>query len=303
MIKDNDDIMRDILKFYSDHTSRIEIIKEGTSSPLFFPILPYCQFSSEAPKEKFKRECNRTNAKTKCESLMSESKLLITDLRVNYWLRTGLTRFVGILQQYLDMLRSILSYLCILLNFIILFSYTNEVGTRTDDPELFNSSVLFTQILLFSVGIITFMLVFIVFMNSLINKIPIKIMRYKVLQEERDKQITFQNKIQTYAYSDVTVTRIRKVISITYSILTDLQLLYFFALTILTILGIVYHPFFYTYLLTYPILRSPSLMSVLQAVWYPRKILFLTFVLMLMVIYALTVFSFWAYADEYNQND
>ena len=304
-IKDDPVKMRTILSFYSKNAAQIEILKDGVLAPRFFPILPFCRFSSELPKEKFKREVVRTNAKTKCESLMKESKLLITDLKVNYWLRTGLTRFVGLLQKYLDMLRSLTSYLSIALNLIVLLSYTNEVGTRSDDPELLGTSVTLTETLFITLGIITLVVVMIVFSNSVINKIPIKIKRYKVFQDEKMKRLTQNGKLATKILTprEEVFRKVREIFTIGYYVMTDLLLVYYFGVLILTLLGVVYHPFFYTYLLTYPVLRSPPLMNVLQAIWYPRETLLLTICLMFTVIYALTVISFWAYADDYTEND
>jgi hypothetical protein len=302
-LRDNDMFIRKILEFYAHRVAHIEILKDGIPQPHFFPILPYCNFSSDAPKEKFKRECNRTNAKTKCESLMKESKFFIIDLRVNYWLKTGLTRFIGLLQQYLDMVKSLLGWVCLFLNLIILFSYTNETGTRTEEPILDGTSVEFTEAFLTTLGSITLLLIFLIYSNSLINKIPVKITRFQAAEDEKEKKSKKTERLENHHHVKTALTKIREIFLISISILSDLHLLYYLTLLLMTILGVSYHPFFYTYLLTYIILRTPALMNVLQAIWYPRETLFLTMVLMSMVIYALTVFSFWSYADEYNDND
>lgn len=302
-IKNSDREMKNILKFYAEHVSQIEFIKDGVAQNQFFPILPFCRFSSEYPKDKFKKDAVRENAKTKCESLMKESKYLITDLKVNYWLRTGLTRFVGLLQKYLEMLKSLLAYSGLGLNIVILISYTDETGARTHDPALPDASVSFTETFLIVWGCITLFFIFIIFANSLINKIPIKIKRYEVNQAQMAKKLKESGILHELGVAEPVYTKLRAIIVITFSICTDLTLLYYLALFVLTVMGVVWHPFFYTYLLTYLVFRSPALVNVLQAIWYPRETLLLTIALMFMVIYAMTVISFYVYADDYTEND
>ena len=52
-IKEDDLIMRAILKFFADHSSQVEILKDDILLTQYFPILPYCKFSSEEPKNRF----------------------------------------------------------------------------------------------------------------------------------------------------------------------------------------------------------------------------------------------------------
>jgi len=61
----NDKIISGELKFYAENVSKIEIFKDGSPQFNFFPILPFCKFNSEYPKDLFLENVNRTNAKTK----------------------------------------------------------------------------------------------------------------------------------------------------------------------------------------------------------------------------------------------
>lgn len=120
---------------------------------------------------------------------MRESQFLIIDLKVSYWLQTGLSRGIGIIQKYLDLWKDLLSYLGALLNFIILVSYSDQHGPRNEDPQLFKMSTGSTEFLLRVIGIITSFLIFIIFFNLLAIKIPIKIRRYQVVVEEKNKKM------------------------------------------------------------------------------------------------------------------
>lgn len=69
---------------------------------------------------------------------MKESEFMIIELKTHYWLRSGLTKFVGLFQKYLDLWGSFLTIFALLMNFIVITSYDNENSERTEDPEFFN---------------------------------------------------------------------------------------------------------------------------------------------------------------------
>ena len=119
-IKDNDVLIKSILKFFADHCAQVEVLKDELLQTQYFPILPYCKFSSEEPKERFLEKVNRTNSKTKWESLMRESDYLIIDLKVNYWLTHEQNKIGQILQRNVNLWRDLLMYFWFLLNVIIL---------------------------------------------------------------------------------------------------------------------------------------------------------------------------------------
>ena len=83
----------------------------------------------------------------------------------------------------------------------------------------------------------------------------------------------------------------------------DLRILYYSLLLIVTFLGVVIHPFFYTFLLSFFVSRRKTLMNVLRAIVKPGKTLSLTILLMFMVIYVFTVFSYSYYSSYYTEND
>lgn len=66
------------------------------------------------------------------------------------------------------------------------------------------------------------------------------------------------------------------------------------------ILGLAHHPFWYTYLLSYLIYRSNTLLNVLRAVWNPRYTIMVTIFMMLIMIYCFTIFSYWYYPNDYS---
>jgi hypothetical protein len=53
-MKNDDSTISDILEFFSEKCSKIEIVKDGTLLCQFFPILPFCEFTNNQTKDKFK---------------------------------------------------------------------------------------------------------------------------------------------------------------------------------------------------------------------------------------------------------
>ena len=154
-IKEDDMHMRKIIKFFADHSSQIEVLKDDILLTQYFPILPYCKFSSEEPKDRFFQNVNRTNSKTKWEYLIRESPYLIIDLKVNYWLTKQRNKFVQLFQKNIDLWKDLLIYFSILLNGIILASYNSENGSRIYDPRLGNLNESQTRAMMYIFGSIT----------------------------------------------------------------------------------------------------------------------------------------------------
>ena len=102
--------MKTIFRYFEYHSSQIEILKDGVLLTQYFPLLPYCTFSSDEPKEIFMQNVNRTNSKTKCEYLIRESNYMIIDLKVNYWLTSEQSRLGQVFQKHIDLWKDMLLY-------------------------------------------------------------------------------------------------------------------------------------------------------------------------------------------------
>ncbi|CAI2387002.1 unnamed protein product [Moneuplotes crassus] len=302
IVKQDAEITR-ILRFFSQNVSQIEIFVEGKPFTQFFPLLPYCKFDSEVPKEKFSLMVDRTNAKTKCDSLMRESQYIISDLKVNYWLKKGLSRFVGLCQEYSDMFKSLLSILGILINGMILFSYSINVGERTGDPVFSNTSVNSTKGVMLGLGIASLILVFITSFLTSFSIVANYYRRYSVYAADEEKRMIELNKIDRFSQNFPQLSKARAFTKFIYEAISDWRIMYHILLFLLTLTGVVFHPFFYTFLLTVFVYRRKALMDVLKAIVKPYESLGLTILLMFMVIYAFTIVAYSYYYDDYTEND
>ena len=301
-IKDDNDEIKSILKFFAIHSSQIEILKDGVLLNQYFPILPYWMFSSEDPKEHFLEKVNRTNSKTKWESLMRESDYLIIDLKVNYWLTSEQNRFGQIFQKHIDLWRDILLYMWFLLNGMILASYNVLNGDRTKDPELGSLNASQTKAWFYAFGGFTLFLIIIILTNIFSSKVPIKIKKHnKRIEEENKRKVESLKFFKLGAVSDI-YSKLYYLITLVINILTDVQMLFFIGLFIMTILGLILNPMYYTYLVAYLIYKSKTLMNVLQAVWIPKFSILATIALLFISTYVFTVFSYYFYATQYPDN-
>ena len=302
LIKENDVVIKLILKFFANHSTQVEILKDDTLQTQYFPILPYWKFDSEEPKEIFLEKVNRTNSKTKWESLIRESDYLIIELKVNYWLTHEQNKIGQILQRNVNLWSDLLMYFWFLLNVIILASYNITNGSRTHDPNLGSLNTNQTKALMSAIGSFTLILISIILFNLLVSEIPIKVKKHRVKMEERDKKIKANGRDYKFGKVGDFYDKFYNIITLIIRIATDIRLLYFIGLFILTILGLAVDPFYYTYLISYLIYRSTTLMYVLQAVWIPKYSIALTIGLLFIVTYILTIVSYTFYATQYPDN-
>ena len=229
---------------------------------------------------------------------MGESEYMIIELKSHYRLRTELTKVVGLFQRYLDLWKSILSIFIILINFLVLVSYDNENSSRRENPEAFDLHSIATQAFIYILGGFGCFFSLNIYLNSLASKVPIIIKKHQIdqenkLGEEIQGEHHFYNITKAYG----------KVYSYTvliYNIVFNLQLIYYMSLLFSMILGLAYHPFFYTYTLSYLIYRSTTLINVLRAIWNPKYTIIVTIGMMFGVVYVFTVFSYWYYSDDYS---
>lgn len=76
-----------------------------------------------------------------------------------------------------------------------------------------------------------------------------------------------------------------------YICLMDFDFVYYMTYQFCLIIGLIYHPFFFG-ILTFDFLRINFLKNVVRAVWIPRDILSLTFLVFLLVEYWFTIIGY-----------
>ena len=304
--KVNDDSMNDsritkMLTFYTNNHSNVEINWNGTLVPYMFPKLPYCKFRSSKEKDKYLDQINFTNAKTKVDSLMAQNTQIISEIKVDYYLRNRITKCGGILTKYQGLWKNILSILIITLNFIILVSYTAEHGSRTSKPKLFELSIDNTKSLLTLLGIITQVFSLLVFINTVLINISVTYLVYRSENEQKIQLPSDANNSWLREQADKYISGFSDFLSsFVYKVVTDKLLIFHLALVIINLLGIIQHPFFYCYMMSFIILTSDTMLYLIHAVWEPKQSILLAIFLMFIIIYGFAVVAFWTYANDYS---
>ena len=142
------------MKFYADITSQIDILIDADLVTYTFILLPYCRLSSKQQKEEFLEKLDRSSPQAKCESLMEESVFLIKEMEIDYVLKNSSTEVGKVLLKYQALWRTLFLWLAVVTNGVILASYSEEHGSRRDDPKLYGLSVSSTKAILLTLGIL-----------------------------------------------------------------------------------------------------------------------------------------------------
>lgn len=92
-----------------------------------------------------------------------------------------------------------------------------------------------------------------------------------------------------------------KKILITFLLLIkNIDVIYYLAYGSLAFLGVMIHPFFYSFHLTEIMIRYSTLQNVIKAVWKPKESLLLTLILMIIIVYSLTLLAYLFFHEDYN---
>lgn len=284
------------MKFYADTTSEIDIYFEDKIVTYIFPLLPYCRLSSNKQKEEFMHQIDRSSAQAKCSSLFEESKYLIKQMKIHYWMQNNNTEIGKVLIKYTSLWISLFKIYIIALNLIMLASYSESNGSREEDPMLFGLSVTGTKVIMFILGLLCGIMWLLSSIPSLVTLFWMAYYRAEI-EDDLAKKDTSDPRLLSVSHS-----RKRKLISTNYKILTSPMLYYTLLLGVSIVLGLALHPFFYAFLVTYLIVESPQMNSLLRAIWEPRLAIIATIVLMFLIVYVLVVVSYQLLYSYYPEN-
>ena len=298
---ENDAVIRSILNFYENRSAQIEILKDNKLQEFWFPRLPFCTFQNSDVKDEFKESVNRTDAKTKCNDLVRSSKIMLVVLKIDYFLRSKLGKFLGLFIKYIELWKNYLQVLAIILNVLIILSYNIDNGSRLTKPSIGDLNSTETQMLIRVFGIINLLLASIVVGVLLAQRIPFNIQKYRVRAQDTKNKMKDSGIITNENITNRTYDKLKAAYQIAKLLLSDIMILYHIIYFIFTLLGAAYHPFFFSFSLTYLIVRSSVLINVLRAVYEPRMQIILTLFLTLIVFYVFTIFSYMIFYSDYNE--
>jgi large-conductance mechanosensitive channel len=300
----NDAKINGYMKFYADTTSQIDLLINGQIITYTFILLPYCRLSSLQQMENFLQKLDRSNPQMKCESLMQESKYLIKEMKIEYVLQNNTTEVGKVLLKYNALWKSMFAFFIIVVNVFILASYSKSHGSRNNDPELFSLSKNSTQIIFFVIGIILLILWILIWVPVLIKTAWMEIYKYDIemIKYEKTEKIGIRG-MDLHATTYKFYKELKGYAIKTYKILSHEMLIFMLMLGASIILGILWNPFFYGFLVIYLIVESPQMNSLLKAIWEPKYALIATIVLMLLLFYLLVLYSYNSFSTFYPNDE
>ena len=250
----------------------------------------------------FLLKLDRTNTRTKWESIANESEYVIAEMKMRYDLKKKLRWCGKIFVKYDGVWRAIFSFITLILNFILLISYDSSNGSRFNHPELFSLNNNQTKTVMLSFGC------FMIF-NWILILIPLLVITWTTEKVSANK-INFESYLdhkrssmfRYIAKPFVKRQNFSKICCILLKMTINFQILHFIAWGLFIILGIFVHPLYYAFLLTYVIVDSDQMNKMLKALWEPKLSIFSTLLLMILVVYMFVVLAYSRFSEDYPDN-
>mmetsp|Transcript_22209 Transcript_22209/g.19037 ORF Transcript_22209/g.19037 Transcript_22209/m.19037 type:complete len:420 (-) Transcript_22209:169-1428(-) len=200
-------------------------------------------------------------------------------------------------------------YLTLVLNFLIIFSYSVYFGDSNDeyDRRMYNPRLFLDESLTNTIDIFRFIGIVMIFCSSfvvlffLIKKAPLVVKKAWSL----DILGVEKNPDGSRKKLGLLVRLVIFVLKSMYTVITVLktpEIVYYILYGALAVMGVVIHPFLFSFHLTEVLLRYPTLRSVIKSFWEPRVALVLTLFLFLIFEYIFSLIAFTAFYEDYAGN-
>ncbi|EAR93357.2 MIR domain protein (macronuclear) [Tetrahymena thermophila SB210] len=282
------------LVFFINHSGFVEISFDGRIQQVYFPILPYCECLTKDDIKQLVDNIDRTSQRTKQVDLMIKSQKIIASMKQEYKIRTKLKSFImGELFNKLNIktskLRILSSYLSFFQNLIFLattsedhqfYLYPTFLSLNIMSHESFVTFLFYVQIIFEFIQIVIYLLIFGFYASKfipLINQDANQFIKKQNLQNSILKKYLYKIKF----------------------FVSDVQLIYRLTFLVIAVLGIFNFAFIALLLLDF-FIRNPLLRNVFKAVWVPRKQLFYTMVVYVLLQYFFAIIGYFTIYDQLN---
>ncbi|KAL4497224.1 hypothetical protein ABPG72_019544 [Tetrahymena utriculariae] len=280
------------LVFFINHSGFVEISFDGRIQQVYFPILPYCECLTKDDIKQLVDNIDRTSQRTKQVDLMVKSQKIIASMKQEYKIRTKLKSFVmGDLFNKLNIktskLRILSSYLSFFQNLIFLgttsedhqfYLFPTFLSLNVMSHQAFVKFLFYVQIIFEFMQIVIYLLIFGFYASKFIPLIN-------------------QNANQFIKKQNLSNTIVKNYLYKIKFFISDVQLIYRLVFLVIAVLGIFNFAFIALLLLDF-FIRNPLLRNVFKAVWVPRKQLFYTMVVYLLLQYFFAILGYFTIYDQ-----
>ena len=280
--------------FFQKNSGSVEVVfNQGTLCKVYFWLPPEAHCLTKEMKESFNLAVDRSSNKSKLQYLQENSEELIEEMQHEAKLSKFLRNYklLSLITLRIELWKNLSFVLTLVLNFLIVSSYSTYSTHRLTEPSLFyyesqsnqpGLSVSETKNLFRALGILQCVCAGLILSFYVMKKGP-------VLAKRGWKSKGVQTK-----FSFSLLDRVVSAFWTVFFIMKNKHVQYHTLYVVFSLLGIVVHPFYFSVHLLGIVYQYPSLQNVIKSVTLQRKALFLTYILTLVLIY---LFGVWGYSD------
>lgn len=292
--------------FFQKHTGNIEVVfTNNILTKVYFPLPPESTSITLEIKQNFEANVDRTSYKSKLQGLVNEATKIIQEYKHEHRLNKVFKKYrlLNFVTSNHTLWKDLAFINTLLINFLILASYSDDTPDRIHEPSFLNHEYndtygglnsKNTQVLFTILGAIQCVFAVMVVCFYIIKIVPVQGKRgWKKVRTNQgpNKQPLLANAIQ---FS----------MKLSYALyyIMNINVLFYISYLLFALLGILLHPFFYAYLLFEILYRFPSLQDVIKSVSVPRKALFLTFVFTIVLVYIFGLLGYYWFEEYFEGN-
>ncbi|GAB6029930.1 hypothetical protein CHUAL_005626 [Chamberlinius hualienensis] len=289
----SDSKLQEALRYYSSHTAQIEIVRHDRKMErIVFPVPSICEYLTEETKMKVYNTAERDDQGSKVADFFQRSEDMFSEMKWQKSLRSQQLLFS--ISNYMSMWSNITFDLAVYINMMVALFYP----FRSDITEMDSRAS----------GII-WALLFIALALSFIVWRPITV---RALVASVILRLTFSFGFQFTLFLLGIINVLIKGIHLTSifgnqgtltksfsEIILAFQIHYHVSYLICCILGLLFHPFFYSILLFDVVYREETLLNVINSVTRNGRSIVLTAVLALILVYLFSIIGFLFFKDDF----
>lgn len=298
--KNSEKIVKAAYEFFESHTGNVEVVFNGDIFRVYFYYPPEYKGLTKEIKENFHQYAIRDSDQSKLKYLLDRTDVLIKTIAHEFFIKNIMkkSKTIFFIATNVENFRKIAFFLTIILNFIILTSYSsdrNHESLFTFTPGDVGLGEGLTVALLKFLGIIQLVCCILIVAFFLLKVGPLLA---KQGWELRGSRFYFLRSGKGLLI--ISILKVAQVVSTIFYVVSNIDVIYYLLYAVFSIMGIILHPFYFSLLLLDVVYRYPALQNVVNSIYLPRKALLLTFLLLLVIVYMFSIIGYWLFFDYLN---
>ncbi|KAG8201575.1 hypothetical protein JTE90_011244 [Oedothorax gibbosus] len=292
-LADPESKMNQALQYYASHTAQIEIVRhDRTMEQIVFPVPQICEFLTRESKMEVYYKAERDEQGSKVSDFFGRTDDLYNEMKWQKKLRgQPLLYWVS---RHMSMWSTIAFNLAVLVNIIVAIFYPFPDFTGKIDPRI--SGLIWTVMFASLAAVVT------VPGTTVIRAFVFSSILRMIYSGGLQPTLWILGTVNVVITAVHLVSIMGNHGTFTKSfrqILTDFELLYHMVYLVFCILGLCYHPFFYSVLLLDVVYQEETLKNVIKSVTRNGRSIILTAVLALILVYLFSIIGYLFFRDDF----